>query len=504
MSAVAQLLAANEERCIKIVVIGDVLRDEYHEGEIARTAQEAPTLVLSGDHVYTVPGGAGNVARQLQHWHVVVHVVALLDAETAALLEARGIGTEFSVRMPTGHNPLKHRFYANGQLLLRQDVEQREYGEPTLAALKKQLLDSCHAALTGADIAILSDYDKGLFDGSMVRTVLETCAKAGVSSVVDPHPKRHPHDYAGCTAFKPNELYVRQRGVPFEFPDNLRWFKKALAPTRQMVYTRGAEPPRGFEGNRQDVEDFTCRGRSIPVPVRSMTGAGDCFAAHLALTLAHRLSFRDSCEIAYSAGRAYVQARHNRPVLPHEVASDLDPIAAKVITAAQARRILDARHAHSRIVFSNGVFRLLHPGHLATLRYARQQGDALIVGVNDDASARRCKPGAFVLPLADRAALLAGLDCVDFVVPFAEDDPGALLRTIRPTVLVKGPDYAGTRGQIAGVNQVDEVLLAPQTPWTRHVTDIVASIRQLHQAELRPATALSGCDTDATTEKTSA
>ncbi len=497
MSAVVQLLTANKGRCLQVVVTGDVLRDEYHEGEVARIAQEAPSLILSGDNVWTVPGGAGNVAWQLHHWQATVRVVALLDTETAALLEAYGLDTTFSVRLPVGRNPLKRRFQAGDQLLLRQDVEQGGYGEPALADLKKRLLDSWRAALVGADVAILSDYDKGLFDGPVVRALLAACTETGVPSVVDPHSNRHPHDYTGCTVFKPNEAYVRQRGGPFEFPGNLYWFKKTLAPTQHMVYTRGAAPPCGFEGSRQHAEDFSCRRRFAPVPVQSVAGSGDCFAAHLALALAHRLSFRDSCEVAYSAGRAYVQGRHNRPVLPHEVAGDLDPIAAKVVTAEDVRRILDTRHGHSRVVFSNGVFRLPHPGHVATLQYARQQGDVLIVGVNDDASARRSKPGAFVLPLAERTALLAGLDCVDFVVPFAEDDPAALLRILRPTVLVKGPDYAAARGQIVGVDQVREVLLAPQTRWTEHATDIIASIWRHQQAELLAAAIPSPSEHDA-------
>lgn len=502
MSAVAQLLTANRERCIRMVVIGDVLRDEYHEGEIARTAQEAPSLVLSSDEVCTVPGGAGNVARQLRHWNVAVQVVAPLDAETAALLGGHGIGIEFSIHMPQGRNPRKRRFHADGQLLLRQDVEQRGYGESTLVALKQSLLERCRAALTGADMAVVSDYDKGLLDGPMIRAVLQAGADAGVPTVVDPHPNRHPHDYAGCTIFKPNELYVRQRGGPFEFPGNLYWFKKTLSPTRQLVYTRGAVPPRGFEGGREDAEDFTCRSRYDPVPVRSVTGSGDCFAAHLALAMAHQLSFRDSCEVAYSAGRAYVRGRHNRPVLPYEVAADLDPIAGKVVTAAEVRRILDVRYARARAVFSNGVFRLLHPGHLATLQYARRQGDVLIVAINDDASARRNKPEAFLLPLEERLALLAGLSCVDFLVPFSEDDPSGVLRTIRPTVLVKGPDYAAEGRPIIGGEYVREVLIAPQSRWTRHATDIVEWIGRHHQSELSVATAHSPCIVDAAVEQT--
>jgi D-beta-D-heptose 7-phosphate kinase/D-beta-D-heptose 1-phosphate adenosyltransferase len=94
------------------------------------------------------------------------------------------------------------------------------------------------------------------------------------------------------------------------------------------------------------------------------------------------------------------------------------------------------------VVFTNGVFDLLHPGHLKLLRVARAAGDRLIVGVNSDAGVRRLKgPGRPVQPLRARAAVLAALRDVDLVVAFAEDTPIRLIRALRPDVLVKGSDY---------------------------------------------------------------
>jgi rfaE bifunctional protein nucleotidyltransferase chain/domain len=97
-----------------------------------------------------------------------------------------------------------------------------------------------------------------------------------------------------------------------------------------------------------------------------------------------------------------------------------------------------------RVVFTNGVFDLLHRGHLALLAAARAEGDALVVGVNSDASVRRLGKGAD-RPLnraGDRAYLLASLEVVDAVVLFEEDTPLELIAALRPDVLVKGADYA--------------------------------------------------------------
>lgn len=95
-----------------------------------------------------------------------------------------------------------------------------------------------------------------------------------------------------------------------------------------------------------------------------------------------------------------------------------------------------------RLVFTNGVFDLLHPGHVDVLRAARAEGDALVVGVNGDASVRRLKgPTRPVRGEADRAYILAALECVDAVAVFDEDTPLELVRLLRPDVIVKGGDY---------------------------------------------------------------
>ncbi len=105
--------------------------------------------------------------------------------------------------------------------------------------------------------------------------------------------------------------------------------------------------------------------------------------------------------------------------------------------------VRDLQDAGQKVVFTNGCFDLLHPGHVAYLEQARSLGNALIVGVNTDASVLRLSkgPGRPVTPEADRARVLAALACVDRVVLFGEDTPLALITLLKPDVLVKGGDY---------------------------------------------------------------
>ena len=116
----------------------------------------------------------------------------------------------------------------------------------------------------------------------------------------------------------------------------------------------------------------------------------------------------------------------------------------RILTPSEMRAERDRLHAEGRtLVFTNGCFDILHRGHADYLAFARSQGDALVVGLNSDASVRRAKgPTRPVNPEQDRAYVLGSLRVVDFVVIFEEDEPRDLISQILPDVLVKGKDWA--------------------------------------------------------------
>lgn len=137
------------------------------------------------------------------------------------------------------------------------------------------------------------------------------------------------------------------------------------------------------------------------------------------------------------------------------------------------------RDVSGRVVFTNGVFDLLHPGHIDVLAQARSQGDALVVGLNDDASVQRLKgPERPVRTEAERAYVLAALRDVDAVVMFSEDTPLALIRRLRPDVLVKGGDYE--RATVVGRSDVESwggrVVIVPLRPG-QSTTSIIEKLR---------------------------
>jgi D-beta-D-heptose 7-phosphate kinase/D-beta-D-heptose 1-phosphate adenosyltransferase len=151
--------------------------------------------------------------------------------------------------------------------------------------------------------------------------------------------------------------------------------------------------------------------------------------------------------------------------------------AAKVMTWSQARTWRSG--LAGRLVFTNGVFDLLHPGHVDVLVGARRHGDALIVGLNSDASVRRLKGGDRPIRTeAERSYVVAALGSVDAVVVFDQDTPLELIRHLRPDVLVKGGDY--TPATIVGADDVvawgGQVAVIPLTPG-QSTTSIIARLR---------------------------
>lgn len=135
--------------------------------------------------------------------------------------------------------------------------------------------------------------------------------------------------------------------------------------------------------------------------------------------------------------------------------------------------IMDEMSHRTKVVFTNGCFDIIHPGHIEILKFAKSKGDKLIVGLNSDASVRKNKPGRPINNQEDRKAVLEAIKYVDEVILFDEVSPLELIKKLRPDVLVKGEDY--TMDKICGHDIVLEVYRCPLTGHS--TTKIIEKIR---------------------------
>ncbi|WP_320068188.1 D-glycero-beta-D-manno-heptose 1-phosphate adenylyltransferase [Micromonospora sp. RTGN7] len=190
------------------------------------------------------------------------------------------------------------------------------------------------------------------------------------------------------------------------------------------------------------------RSHSTPVPASHTVGAGDAYLAAMTLALAADAPLPTAAQLAQLAATITVSDTGTCVCRREDLLDALglpagDPGHSSLVTPDELTTIVDAHRGAGRsVVFTNGCFDVLHPGHVHYLQQARALGDLLVVAVNSDGSVRRLKgPDRPINPVEDRVALLAALACVDHVVTFEEDSPAGLIETVRPDVYVKGGDY---------------------------------------------------------------
>lgn len=456
--------AAAALRPLPVLVLGDLILDEYVHGWARRISPEAPVPVLTVERRETRCGGAANVALNLARLGARVRCGGAVGADPEgrqllALLSEAGVDAEGILVDPGRVTPLKTRMIAHTQQLLRVD---RERAAPLEAGVEAALARWLAAVGGDVSLGVLSDYAKGTLSGSLVRAAREALTARGVPVIA---------------------------GIKDQDPARFRSLTGAMLNRAELERIVGPGDPRlSGEALRRELalqflvvtlsEEGMCvlhEGGALTRPAQArevfdVTGAGDTALATFALARGSGLSLERAADLANLAAGLSVSRQGAVAVSPRELAegSGARARAPGAVPREQVERALAVERAHGRtVVFTNGCFDLLHAGHLALLRFARDQGDLLVVGLNTDRSVRALKgEGRPVVPERQRAALLAALDCVDHVVLFDEDTPLDLIDALRPDVLVKGADYQGRRlvGEEIVLQRGGRVALAPLVP----------------------------------------
>jgi D-beta-D-heptose 7-phosphate kinase/D-beta-D-heptose 1-phosphate adenosyltransferase len=320
-----------------------------------------------------------------------------------------------------------------------------------------------------ARAVVLSDYGKGVLTPEVVQAVVRAAREAGVPVLVDPKGDDYRR-YRGATLVTPNRKEAEQavgrklarlEDLPAAADDLMRQAELDAA-----VITLGAD----------GIYFRDRRGASGHVPAQArqvfdVTGAGDTVVAQLAFYLADGVALGPAVELANQAAAITVARLGTHAVSREELLAHLQegyPHGGKIVRGLELEALLARwRKDGKRIVFTNGCFDVLHAGHVSYLRFARDKGDVLIVGVNDDESVRRLKgAGRPVNPLEDRLEVLAALEMVDAVTSFGEDTPAKIIERVTPNVLVKGQDWAdkGVVGREWVEAHGGVVQLAPMLP----------------------------------------
>jgi D-beta-D-heptose 7-phosphate kinase/D-beta-D-heptose 1-phosphate adenosyltransferase len=458
-----------------VLVVGDLMLDDFVYGEVSRISPEAPTPVITVSRSELMIGGAGNVARNLASLGVKCIFVGMVGdddpgrALKAALTAEPLIEAHLTVdkSRPTTR---KVRFVSerHSTHMLRADWE---IAAAVNGGCEDEVIAEADKAVARASAVILSDYAKGVLTPRVIRAVIEAANKAGKPVVVDPKGIDYSI-YKGATLITPNRQELadasHKRAVTDqEVADAAEGLRAALGAKAMLVTRSEAGMTLVTGGPPVHVPSY-------PVRVRDVSGAGDTVVAVAAAMLAMKADFEAAMRAANAAASVVVGKRGTATVSPAELRARILPHATlapeeKIFyDHSQLNERLDEwRRQGLRIGFTNGCFDLLHPGHIKVLAGARAACDRLVVGLNGDASVTRLKgEGRPVQDVHARAELLAALEAVDLVVVFDEDTPEKLIKVVRPKVLVKGGDYK--RGQVVGREIVEaqggEIVLIDLAP----------------------------------------
>jgi len=481
---------------LRALVIGDAMLDTYIEGTATRLCREGPAPVVSKMAERRAPGGAANVAANLRALGAYVRFVSVIGADATGAnlrgaLHACGVADDWLIAQDAAPTLHKMRILADGQYVARVDEGGVAVYPP---ACQRELLARVTAAAQACDLIFISDYGYGVVGDALIAHLRALRAARPVPLVVDSKRLRR-FRAAGATIVTPNHFEARDLlaslggaapdqddAAPPTSGDALLGDGRRLA--RRLLDALDTEHAAvTLAGAGVCVASRSGAGFHIParpVAQASDVGAGDSFAAGLALALAAGGAVEDATRIGVEVAGLAVAKRWTSVVTRREVlqrvshreqaglddAQTPDRDANGAQRARLRERLERARRQGKTIVFTNGVFDILHAGHVRFLRQAKALGDVLVVGVNSDRSLRRLAgqrmadalddgdgatgdtaptsgPGDAINDERDRLALVAALDPVDYALLFDEATPADTIRALRPHIHVKGGDYEG-------------------------------------------------------------
>ncbi len=316
---VAELL--DRMQGLHAAVVGDVMLDRYLLGDVERISPEAPVPVVSVSDDWVTPGGAANVAANVAALGATVGLVGVVgDDDAAALLRetlaSLAIATDGLQTVAGRPTTTKTRILARGQQVVRID---REVDNPLADRHRDAVRDAALAAIEDADVLLLEDYDKGVFDAGLIRELIDRASDLGLPVVADPR-ERHLGEFGRATVLKPNRLELSKA-----LRSRLSGDGAELAEARVALGVEHLLTTLGPEGMALVGADGVVRRTpSIALEVFDVSGAGDTVTAWVGLALAAGASVEEAAWLANLAAGVEVGKQGAATVSPGELLEACD------------------------------------------------------------------------------------------------------------------------------------------------------------------------------------
>ena len=433
------------DRC-NILVVGDLMVDEYLWGEVERISPEAPVQVVSITHEDYSLGGSGNVVNNVVALGAKVSAVGVIGTGRDGQLllnKLNELGVDIAGIFQDSNRPTtrKTRIIASNQHVLRIDRETKEsISEPTFEAIAKYLEEK----IPDVDVVLISDYGKGLITEALLARMIAAAQKHKKITIADPKGLDFSK-YSGVSLITPNKKEAAlASGI--EVVDEKTLIEAGNKILQRvgidkLLITCGKDGMVLFDRNKAPYK-IGAETRQV----YDVSGAGDTVLAVFGLAVASGISFEDGAVLANTSAGIVVGKVGTATVSRQELSSALkhDDISLKHKDLSELPVLIqDMKKRGKRLVMTNGCFDLLHAGHIMLFSASKKLGDVLIVAIDDDDSVRDLKgKGRPVISARERVRIISALDSVDYVVVFSSQELSKLIEIIRPDVLTKGSNYA--------------------------------------------------------------
>ncbi len=415
-----------------IIVIGDIMLDEYIFGDVNRVSPESCCPILLETHRSYQLGGAANVAKQLVELGSNVRLVGVIGTDNAgekvtnllhkAHIDCSGVFVHNIV------TTCKSRYINNlHQQMFRADNE-------CLGSLVVDEMEMLTNLISHdeTECVVVSDYNKGVISTAVCKAII-SCAKKYNKKVIVDIKEPSIEKYHGATIVKGNKREVLGLlGSHHQTQD----VKSVLPKIREKLNTSLLIMTCGGEGiiaidKENNIYELPAEERHV----FDVTGAGDIVTAFCSFLISDGYNIRQALYYANKAANIKVERFGNSSVSLDEVLG----LHNKTITPKQLKERIKGK----KMVFTNGCFDVIHAGHIDMLQKAKSKGDVLVVAINSDDSVHRIKGNERPInSLEERVNVLSAIGCVDYIIPFEEDTPRVLIEEVCPDVLVKGGDYS--------------------------------------------------------------
>jgi len=446
----------------RLLVIGDLMVDQYLWGSCERISPEAPVQVINVDRENTVLGGAGNVVNNLKKLGAQVDIISVVgncetSSELRSLLSDIEIDTKHLITQKNRTSSKKSRIIASQQQVVRYD---RESSEDIDIESQNALIETFNKIAKDYEVILLSDYGKGVLTNQLTQSLINIANKYNKKMLIDPKGIDYLK-YKGAYLLTPNKKEASEAAkINIVDDDSLA---DAIVEIKSICDLDVSLITLSEHGVAIYDDELRIHP-TIAKEVFDVTGAGDTVLASLGFALACGLNIDEAVEFSNLAAGVVVSKIGSATATLDEIieyesslnkSSSDKHIKTQVEIAALSEEL---KAKDKRIVFTNGCFDLLHAGHISFLETAKSFGDVLILGLNSDRSVTVLKGKERPINIqADRAYILAALEVVDYVVIFDEDTPYELIKAIKPHILVKGADYKGK--EVVGQDIADELKL---------------------------------------------